>query len=216
MVFGGFDRHSMGGSGRRAQLGRFLALAGILFSQRVAARQQSSPARQSSRQPSKMASPFAEGEKLLRSGRVREAKSKILEELEQNPSSAEGYTLLGLACTQTKDYDQAFDAFGRALKLNPKSAKVRNNLGNLYVAEEKLDQAEGEFRQALHVNPADHDGNYNLGLVLLAKKQPAEAIPYLLRVRPQDIASRFNLTRAYLAAGRTSEALLNIRRPTSP
>ena len=207
MVFGGFDRHSMGGTGRRARLGRFLALAVILFSQRVAARPQSSPARQSSRQSSNMTSPFAEGEKLLRDGRVREAKSKILEELERNPSSAEGYTLLGLACTQTKDYDQALDAFGRALKLNPKSAKVRNNLGNLYVAEEKLDQAEGEFRQALHVNPADHDGNYNLGLVLLAKKQPAEAIPYLLRVRPQDIASRFNLTRAYLEAGRTSEAL---------
>lgn len=211
MASGGFDRHSMGGTGggtgRWAQLGRFLALVVILFSERVAARQQSSAARQSSRQSSKISSPFAEGEKLLRNGRVQEAKSTILEELEQNPSSSEGYTLLGLACTQTKDYQEAFDAFGHALKLNPKSAKVRNNLGNLYVAEAKLDQAEGEFRQALHVNPTDHDGNYNLGLVLLAKKQPAEAIPYLLRVRPEDIASRFNLTRAYLEAGRTRDAL---------
>ncbi len=207
MLFGGFDRHSRGGTGRWAQLGSLLALTAILFSQRGDARPQSSPTTQGARQSSRLTPHFAEAQKLLREGRVEEAKGKILEELKRNPSSAEGYILLGLACTQTKNYDEAFDAFAHALKLNPKSVRVRNNLGNLYVAEEKLDQAEGEFRQALRLDPADHDGNYNLGLVLLAKKHPGEAIPYLLRVRPPDIASRFNLTRAYLEAGRTREAL---------
>ena len=207
MLFGGLDRHLKGGTGAWARLGCLLALTVILFSQRGDARQQSSPTRQAARQSSKPAPPFAEAQKLLHEGRVEEAKGKILDELKQHPSSAEGYLLLGLACTQAKNYDQAFDAFEHARKLNPKSVKVRNNLGNLYVAEEKLDEAEAEFRQALRLDPADHDGNYNLALVLLAKKQPAEAIPYLLRVHPQDIASRFNLTRAYLEAGRTREAL---------
>src|SRR6266704_1680826 len=207
MLFGGFDRHSRGGTGRWAQLGSLLALTAILFSQRGDARPQSSPTTQGARQSSRLTPHFAEAQKLLREGRVEEAKGKILEELKRNPSSAEGYILLGLACTQTKNYDEAFDAFAHALKLNPKSVKIHNNLGNLYVAQEKLDLAAAEFRQALRLNPSDHDGNYNLGLVLLAKRQPTEAIPYLLRVQPQDVASRFNLTRAYLEAGSTREAL---------
>jgi len=190
-----------------ARLGSLLALTLILFAQAAKARQQSFPSRQNPHQSSKITPPFAEAQKLLRQGHVEEAKNKILEELQGNPSNTEGYILLGLVYTQTKNYDEALDAFQRALKLNRKSVKVHNNLGNLYVAEEKLDQAEGEFRQALRLNPSDHDGNYNLGLVLLAKKQPAAAIPCLQRVRPPDIASRFNLTRAYLEAGRTTEAL---------
>lgn len=207
MLLGGYDRHLQGGTGPWARLGCLLALAVIWFSEPGDARQQSSPTGQGARPSSKLAPPFAESQKLLHEGRVEEAKGRILEELKQHPTSAEGYILLGLACTQTKNYDEAFDAFEHARKLNPKSVRVRNNLGNLYIAEEKPDEAEGEFRQALRLNPADHDGNYNLGLVLLAKKQPAEAIRYLLRVQPQDLASRFNLTRAYLEAGRTREAL---------
>ncbi len=207
MLFGGFARHTPGGTRWRVQVGGFLALTVILFSHPGNAAQQSSPIKQSSRQSSKSDSRFADAQALLRQDRFEEAKDKILEELKQNPSSAEGYILLGLACTQAKNYDEAFDAFQRALKLNPKSVRVRNNLGNLFVAQEKLDLADAEFREALRLNPADHDGNYNLGLVLLVKKQPAGAIPYLLRVQPQDTASRFNLTRAYLEAGRTTEAL---------
>jgi tetratricopeptide (TPR) repeat protein len=207
MRFRGFARHTSGGARRRAQLVGLLALIVVLFSHRGDASQQSSPRKQSSRQSSKPESPFADAQALVHQGRFEEAKDKILEELKKNPSSAEGYILLGLACTQIKNYDEAFDAFQHALKLNPRLVKIHNNLGNLYIAQEKLDLAEAEFRQALRLNPADHDGNYNLGLVLLAKKQPAEAIPYLLHVRPQDVASRFNLTRAYLEAARTSEAL---------
>ncbi len=207
MLFRSFVRHTAGDTGRRARLGVLLTLTVIFFSHRGDAGQQLSGRKQSSRPSSKPESPFADAQALLHQGRFEEAKDKILEELKQNPSSAEGYILLGLACTQTKNYDEAFDAFRHARKLNPKSVKIHNNLGNLYVAQEKLDLAAAEFRQALRLNPSDHDGNYNLGLVLLAKRQPTEAIPYLLRVQPQDVASRFNLTRAYLEAGRTREAL---------
>ncbi|PYT84398.1 MAG: hypothetical protein DMG40_01385 [Acidobacteria bacterium] len=207
MLFGAVIQSVAPALTRPARLGSLLALTLILFAQAAKARQQSFPSRQNPHQSSKITPPFAEAQKLLRQGHVEEAKNKILEELQGNPSNTEGYILLGLVYTQTKNYDEALDAFQRALKLNRKSVKVHNNLGNLYVAEEKLDQAEGEFRQALRLNPSDHDGNYNLGLVLLAKKQPAAAIPCLQRVRPPDIASRFNLTRAYLEAGRTTEAL---------
>ena len=70
-----------------------------------------------------------------------------------------------------------------------------------------LDQAEKEFREVLRLSPADPDGNYNLGLVLLAKKHPADAALYFERVHPATIASRFNLTKAYLESGKTADGL---------
>lgn len=144
---------------------------------------------------------------LLHQGSFDAAKIKIQEEIQRNPSSVEAYNLLGIVETNQKDYPGATKAFEQALKLAPNSTGTLNNFGNLYVAEGKLESAEAEFRKALRLEPANRDGNYNLGLLLLAKKQPSDAIVHLLRVHPLDNATRFNLTRAYLAAGKTAEAL---------
>ncbi|MGB8473390.1 MAG: tetratricopeptide repeat protein [Candidatus Acidiferrum sp.] len=148
-----------------------------------------------------------EAGELLRQGSVDQAKKKIQEELQQNPSSVEGYNLLGIVETNEKDYASALESFKRALKFEPNSTGTRNNLGNLYVAEQKLDLAEIEFRKVLRLEPANRDGNYNLGLVLLARNLPVEAISHFQRVHPLDNATRFNLIRAYFRAGKTAEGL---------
>jgi tetratricopeptide (TPR) repeat protein len=59
----------------------------------------------------------------------------------------------------------------------------------------------------LRLEPGNRDGNYNLGLVLMARGSPLTAISRFERVRPLDIATRSNLIRAYLRAGRTAEGL---------
>src|SRR6202007_2188887 len=71
----------------------------------------------------------------------------------------------------------------------------------------KLDLAAQEFRTVLRLAPANRDANYNLGLVLLAQNSPGKAILHFQRVRPANLETRLNLTRAYLAAGRTAEGL---------
>jgi tetratricopeptide (TPR) repeat protein len=159
---------------------------------------------QSAKSPSLL---LAEAEALLREGRVADAKKKIQEELQQNPANAEGYDLLGVVCVNDKDYPGALEAFQQALKLEPNSARTRNSIGNVYVAQGKLDLAEQEFRSVLRLAPANRDANYNLGLVLLAEGSPAKAILHFQRVRPANLETRFNLTRAYLQAGRTAEGL---------
>src|SRR5262249_33696492 len=102
-------------------------------------------------------------------------------------------------------------AFQQALRISPGSKTTHNNLGNLYVAEQKFDLAEQEFRAVLKSAPADRDANYNLGLLLLAKGSPNGAIAHFQRVHPQTIETRFNLIRAYFAAGKTAEALAQTR-----
>jgi tetratricopeptide (TPR) repeat protein len=152
-------------------------------------------------------SSFAEAETLIGQGQLDAAKAAIEEQLKSNPASVEGYNLLGIVCTHQKDFRNATAAFQRALQLDSASTKTRNNLGNLYVAEGKLDLAQQEFKKILGTDPANRDANYNLGLVLLAKGQPSAAITHLLRVRPPNLETRFNLIRAYLESGKDSEGL---------
>jgi tetratricopeptide (TPR) repeat protein len=185
-----------------------LALSLICFCVPALAAQQPTAQRSVPKQSAKSASPLlAEAKALLREGRVGDAKSKIQEELQRNPADAEAYDLLGFACVNEKDYGGALEAFQHALKLEPNSARTRNSIANVYVAQGKLDLAEQELRDVLRLAPTNRDANYDLGLVLLARGSPAKAIFYFQRVRPANLETRFNLTRAYLQAGRTAEGL---------
>ena len=160
------------------------------------------------KQFAKPSSPLlTEAEALLREGRVAEAKSRIQEELQRNPTNTEAYDLLGVASVNEKDFPGALEAFQHALKLAPNSTRTRNSIANVYVAQGKLDLAEQQLLSVLSIAPANRDANYNLGLILLAQGAPAKAIPYFQRVRPASRESKFNLTRAYLLAGRASEGL---------
>jgi len=207
MVIRGFVRNSTGKRDWRAVMISFAALGAIFFAVQGAVGQQVAPSKQGAHPVSKAPSPFADAKALLRQGKLEDAQVKLQEELQQNPSRPEGYALLGLVYTAQKNYSEALSAFQQGLKLNPKSTGIRNDMGNLYVAQGNLDLADKEFREVVRLNPADYDGNYNLALVLLTKKQPAEAIPYLLRIHPQTTASQLSLTRAYLDAGKTAEGL---------
>src|ERR1700732_1778053 len=185
-----------------------LALSTIFFCSAARAAQQPAAKRTISKQPAKPTSPLLnEAEALLREGRIANAKTKIQEELQRNPKNTEAYELPGAACVNEKDYPGALEAFQHALKLDPSSTRTRNSIGNVYVAQGKLDLAAEEFRTVLRQAPANRDANYNLGLVLLAQGSPAKAVLHFQRVRPANLETRFNLTRAYFQAGRTAEGL---------
>jgi len=158
-------------------------------------------------QPAKISENLQQVESLVQQGRLDEAKTAILAELQRNPSSVDAYNLLGILESDGQDYSGAIAAFQKALQLAPHSAKTHNNLGNVYVAQKNLDLAEKEFQTVLRLDPANREANYNLGVVLMAKGNPAAAIPHFERVRPPNIATRFNLVSAYLQSKRTAEAL---------
>jgi superkiller protein 3 len=148
---------------------------------------------------------------LIQQGELEQATSLLEERLKLNPSDVETYNLLGIVDTNRKQYSEAEDAFRKALQVDPGSTRTHNNLGNLYVAEQKLDLAEKEFNAVLKTQPTNRDANYNLGLLLLAKGNPTAAIAHFQRIRPPTVETRFNLVRAYLAAGKATEALAQAR-----
>ncbi len=124
-------------AGRRSKLRGILALiVAPLFSQ-AAATQQPVQSKTNTPQISKLQPQLQEAEDLLRQGLIEQAREKIQEALERNPSSVEGYNLLGIIYGDQKDYATALEAFQHALKLDPNSTTTRNNLGNVYVAQER-------------------------------------------------------------------------------
>ena len=150
---------------------------------------------------------FKEAEALIHQGHFDEAKSATLEELKRRPSSVEGYNLLGIIATDQQDYSSAIAAFKKALQISPNSVKTHVNLGNVYAAQKELGQAQSEFETVLRIVPANRDANYNLGILLMMKGDPAAAIPHFERVRPANLATRFNLIRVYFESKRTQDAL---------
>ena len=150
-------------------------------------------------------------QELIQHGQFEQAEAILADQLSRDPSNLELLNLLGIVDSNEKNYSQAEEAFQRALRVDPGSATTRNNLGNLYVAEQKLDLAEKAFTAVLKTAPANRDANYNLGLLLMAKGSANAAISHFQRVRPQNIETRFNLVRAYLAAGKSAEALAQAR-----
>lgn len=208
MAFGtSSPRAGLGSANLRSGLRATLAFGLILFSSKGNAAPQAESGRHATPKSATAQSPFADAELLLREGHTDQAQSEVEKQLKRDPSSAEGYRLLGIIYTSQKNYEGAAGAFQQALKLAPSSTTTRNNLANVYVAQEKLDLAEKEFREVLRRDPANRDGNYNLGLLLMARGYAAAAIPHFLRVRPLNTETRFNLTRAYLRAGRTAEGV---------
>lgn len=206
MISAGLFHHQSGRVWYCARLSLFLALVVVFVSAKGIA-QQNVHNNNDTRKTPKLPPLLLQAGELLRQGYIDGAKEKIQEELEQNPSSVAAYDLLGIVYSNEKDFAKAIEAFQHALKFDPNSTSTRNNLGNLYVTQGKLDLAETEFMKVLRADPSNRDGNYNLGLVLMAKDLPVEAISHFQRVRPLDLATRLNLTRAYIRARRTAEGL---------
>lgn len=169
--------------------------------------QQAVPDKGNARQSAKTPTHFPEVEELLGQGLLDQAREKIQEELKRNPSSVEGYNLLGIIYSDQKDFVNAVEAFQQALKLDPNSTGTRNNLGNAYIAQAQPGLAEREYRTVLRQDSGNRDANYNLGLLLMAKGSPSEAASHFLRVRPANVETRFSLIRAYMHSGRTTEGL---------
>jgi tetratricopeptide (TPR) repeat protein len=150
---------------------------------------------------------FREIESLMQQHRFAEARTAVLEELKEHPSSVEAYNLLGIIQTSERDYAGATASLNKALRVDPRSTKTHNNLGNVYLAERQPALAENEFRAVLRLDPKNSEANYNLGVLLLMKGSAASAIPHLQRVHPMTTAADFNLVRAYFQARRPADAM---------
>ena len=102
-------------------------------------------------------------------------------------------------------YQQAADAYIRALVMDSGFVEARNGLGVVYSMQGKHEEAFAEFRAAIsHAPEAAHLYN-NLGHALCLRGDYAEAVPVLERAAALDPANQRTLSNLALAYAKTGE-----------
>ena len=97
---------------------------------------------------------------------------------------------MGDAYFDTDRYQEAIDAYSKALAIDPKNPDVRTDLGIMYRKLGQFDKALETFRRAAQDNPTHINSRFNLGVVLKYDKEDfqgaIQAWEDFLKVVPPD------------------------------
>jgi cytochrome c-type biogenesis protein CcmH/NrfG len=91
--------------------------------------------------------------------------------LEKEPRDLQALISLGNAYFDADQYQQAIDAYSKALVIDPKNADVRTDMGIMYRKLGQFDKAVEAFRQAAQDQPLHVNSRFNLGVVLKYDKK---------------------------------------------
>jgi cytochrome c-type biogenesis protein CcmH/NrfG len=99
--------------------------------------------------------------------------------LQANPRDLNTLIQLGNLYFDNSQFNQAVDAYARALDIDPNNANVRTDRGSCFWSLGQPDAAIGEFEKSLKLNPTHAQTLYNMGIVYLhGKNNMAEARKY--------------------------------------
>ena len=148
------------------------------------------------------------GTALLNLDRVTEAQT-VMDRVFRD-DSPEAHVLLGSMQSRRGDWLAALAEFERARTANPKLPLVNFLYGEaLMKGRNDWAGAAVAFRAELEIDPNHYESNLLLGTLLREGGQNAEALVRLehaARLRKEDLAVKFSLGAAYLAAARLDEA----------
>ncbi len=119
-----------------------------------------------------------------------------------DPSSFDGWNLLGSAYAQKGELARAAGAFEKAAALKPGEAAVQRQLGLIYLGLDETAKAETALKKALDAN-GDAEAAYALGKLCYAQKRFDEAMGYALQAIRKDgqSAKAYNLKGVLLNQG---------------
>ena len=105
--------------------------------------------------------------------------------------------------------DDAIHELNHELEISPVNVLARLRLADIYLKLQQPEQAQNFAEEAIKLEPKEASTHMVYGEVLAAKHDLANAIRELEKARelaPQVVRTRFDLLRAYAAAGRTEDA----------
>ncbi len=93
--------------------------------------------------------------------------TKRLEDVARShPDNSDGWIALGNALYDSNRWNEAIDAYQKALAIDPKNVDVRVDMGTCYRSIGKPESAVEEYRKAVKIKPDHLYGHKNLGVVL--------------------------------------------------
>ncbi len=129
----------------------------------------------------------------LERGENEKLQKSLLEAIEQDPSNANLYFLLGKTYDDTGNTENAEKYYTKATEVNPKFFEAYYNIGAIYVNKAASLQAEANDL------PLDQINKYN-ELTEKANENLAKAVPFLeksLEINPEDAPTIAALKEAY-------------------
>jgi len=165
--------------------------------------------------PNRFTSLLVQAQKLLQSGRVREADEICGSLVSQAPANADVVHLLGLVRKQQGSYEEAERLLRRSLELSPSRPEFHANLGNLLAGLERQAEAEQAYRSAIVANPAFRPAQLGLLRLLLATGRAAEAatqVRFMLEANRNDAEAWAELGAALRALDQPVESERAYRR----
>lgn len=128
--------------------------------------------------------------------------------VEVSPSTADGWTNLGIAYVEADQKPASISALRKAAQLKP-TAQVLASLGGALIESNDLTAAADALQQALALEPTNYIAVLNQGNLLFELGRYSEAIPHFqaaLDVEPDDIELRTSLAACLVFTQRFGEA----------
>lgn len=129
--------------------------------------------------------------------------------LVRDSTSYSAFNIFGLCLMSDGKYEEARQAFERAIHINPKYVPAHVNMGNALVALRHDDTALKEFLDAIAMQPNDLLALKNVGLIYGRQEKFDFAVKYLEQARtlaPRDPEINLALAEAEISAGKALEA----------
>jgi tetratricopeptide (TPR) repeat protein len=143
---------------------------------------------------------------MLQEGRIKDA-IPILEALARsNPADEEVLYNLGLAYSETGEFDQAIIKLKRLVAVAPKHARAWTAIGVAYQRMGKPELAMEAMSRAVAADPTDGYAQRNLGAILLGRGDHRSALDHFRQAHiaiPDDAQSTYGLAAALETAGGT-------------
>ena len=138
---------------------------------------------------------FREAYDLINRGQDHEGLVKIREFIERNPRIRNGWFVLGWALRKLGRYNDALEAFNKAVELGDYDIDTRNEIAICHMELGDLKAAQSELEKALREDPENIKIISNLGVLALKKGKNSEAKAFfrtVLELDPSDpLASHY-------------------------
>ncbi|HYQ48702.1 MAG TPA: tetratricopeptide repeat protein [Thermodesulfovibrionales bacterium] len=94
--------------------------------------------------------------------------AKLLQEtVQKDPKNLKAWTDLGNLMMDTHRYQEAINAYTKALELDPRNANVRTDMGTCYRNIGKPDIAIREYKKSIEIDPKHINAHKNMAVVLM-------------------------------------------------
>jgi Tfp pilus assembly protein PilF/SAM-dependent methyltransferase len=157
----------------------------------------------------------AEGNALMKQGRIPEAMARFESALQADPQCAPAHLNRGNVLVATGQLDEARSAYQLAIGCDARYHAAYYNLGNLDCRAGEFSEALRNYQTAIGINPQSAAAFVGMGNALVNLGRTAEALESYQRaltIAPGSADAHFNLGILAMSQGRHQEAVARLRR----